>query len=123
MLNTEDLPECIKKMRAASTLFYDNAIHAGNHAFIEFTGLMNEYIKLCEDSMKAGINFTEANKHTGTRMPVAPYRLEYLKEKLECIFEGIELKAKEKIVTIIDKSAESKSDDSDLATSDQRTIR
>lgn len=93
-LSEEDkkrLEACLVKMRQASDQFYGAAVRAGNHAFIEFTGLMNEFIKVCEDNLKKGIDFTMANRHTSTRMKVAPYQFEYLKEKADCIFEGMEI--------------------------------
>lgn len=104
----EMLPECIQKMKQASSNFYKEAIHSGNHAFIEFTGLMTEYINICEDNMKAGVNFSEANRHCGTRMRVEPYRIEYLKEKLECIFEGLEKEGTEKITKAVDTAVDAR---------------
>lgn len=86
-----ELEECIRKMKAASGAFYVAAIQCeGNHAFIEFTGLMNEYIAVCEDRMREGIDFRFVNKHCGN-MPLAPYRLAYLNEKIDCIY-GVEFR-------------------------------
>lgn len=87
----EELEECIEKMKAASAAFYTMAIYCnGNHAFIEFTGLMNEYINVCEDRLRAGIDFRHLNKHSGNE-PLAPYRLAYLNEKIDCIY-GVEFR-------------------------------
>lgn len=83
---TAELEECIAKMKAASSAFYIAAIHCeGNHAFIEFTGLMNEYIAVCEDRMREGVDFRFINKHCGAP-PLAPYRLAYLNDKIDCIY-------------------------------------
>lgn len=88
-----ELEVCIAKMKAASSAFYVAAIHCeGNHAFIEFTGLMNEYIAVCEDRMREGIDFRFVNKHCGN-MALEPYRLAYLNEKIDCIY-GVEFRAK-----------------------------
>lgn len=76
----------LKRMQQASNAFYAAAIAIGNHPFIEFTGLMNEYIKICEDAHAMGIDFSNCNIHTGERLPVASYRQAYMQEKLECIF-------------------------------------
>lgn len=75
----------IVKMREASSAFYSVAAKIGNHAFIEFTGLMNEYIKICEDNLKDGNDFTQFNVHTGRAM-IQPYQRNYMQEKIECIF-------------------------------------
>lgn len=84
------LKTCIDKMRRASDGFYGSAVQAGNHAFIEFCGVMNEYINICEDNLKQGIDFTMCNQHTDLKMQVDRHRFDYLKEKLHCIFEGME---------------------------------
>lgn len=84
----EELRQCILKMREASSHFYAAAVRCDNHAFIEFTGLMNEYIAVCKDRMREGIDFRFVNKHTGSP-PLLPVRLEYLNEKIDCIY-GVE---------------------------------
>jgi len=71
-----------------SAHFYQNAVRIGNHAFIEFTGFMNEYIKLCEQSQKCGEDFTEANVHIGKPLTVFGYNAAYIGEKFGCIFES-----------------------------------
>lgn len=73
-------------MREASTLFYNKAVGVGNHAFIEFSGLMNEYINLCFSSLQGGINFSAANRHSGKPLKMTTYQAEYLAEKFACIF-------------------------------------
>lgn len=75
-------------MRQASTAFYQRAINIGNHAFIEFTGLMNEYIKCCAEAAAQGIDFRECNTHSGKALPMPDYSMAYINEKLECIFLG-----------------------------------
>ena len=78
--------ETLHKMRRASDLYYALAAQAGCHAFIEFAGLMNEFIKVCEDAHKQGIDFTMASTHTDRKLPFKPYHLQYLAEKLNCIY-------------------------------------
>lgn len=87
-MSTIDRAVCLDKMHIASDAFYKQAVLAGNHAFIEFNGLITEYIKICEDAHHEGIDFTQANKHSGLLMEVPQHRLNYLYEKLECIFAG-----------------------------------
>jgi hypothetical protein len=93
ILRTDDLtppPErekMIAAMKVASADFYRAAARSGCHAFIEFTGLMNEYIKLCQEAHEAGVDFTKSNVHcTGASLPMQPYHADYIGEKLECIF-------------------------------------
>ncbi len=88
MMNKIERENAIAKMHVASSAFYRAAIQIGNHPFIEFTGLMNEYIKACEDAHKAGIDFSECNTHGETDLPLASFRIAYINEKLECIFTG-----------------------------------
>lgn len=81
-----ELLKCIDAMERVSAAFYPNAVRTGNHAFIEFTGLMNEYIQMCRTSLDAGIDFAMASKHTGQVLKVHGFQLNYLFEKLECIY-------------------------------------
>lgn len=83
----EELQEMLKKMNNASAVFYSMATHTGCHTFIEFTGLMNEYIQVCQQTMEAGKDFTEASAHGGGELLVHDYNLEYMAEKFTCIFE------------------------------------
>lgn len=76
----------IAGMENASNRFYLAATQIGNHAFIEFTGLMNEYIKICAQTMKGGQDFTAANTHVGGSLKIEPYNIAYLLEKLDCIY-------------------------------------
>lgn len=80
--------DMLAQMQAASDAFYRSAVAIGNHPFIEFTGLMNEYIAACQEAAKAGIDFTMCNAHTGRHLPLAPFRVDYINEKLGCIFTG-----------------------------------
>lgn len=75
-------------MRQASNAFYAAATQIGNHPFIEFTGLMNEYIQCCERAHEDGIDFTQCSKHSGQLLPMEPHEIDYINEKLECIFTG-----------------------------------
>jgi len=78
--------EALRKMRAASETFYRLAVQTQVHAFIEFTGLMNEYITLCEGAEAAGIDWLMANTHTNTPLPIKEHHVGYLAEKLDCIY-------------------------------------
>jgi len=78
--------ELLAKMSAVSHAFYAQATRAGVHAFIEFCGLMNEFIQVCHRAHQAGLDFTMANTHTGIELPFEVYNAEYLAEKLNCIY-------------------------------------
>lgn len=80
------LKKCLKDMDAAACAFYASAVSAGNHAFIEFCGLMREYVNACAAALEQGIDFTNANRHSGQHLPVEPHFANYLGEKLECIY-------------------------------------
>lgn len=88
MMTPEEREVALQQMRDASNAFYRSAICIGNHPFIEFTGLMNEYIKACEQAHRSGIDFSECNTHSGKHLPMPSYMVEYVNEKLECIYTG-----------------------------------
>lgn len=83
----EELMTMIKGMHDASSTLYYSAVKIGNHPFIEFCGLMNEYIQICEQTLASGKDFTDASIHGEDALVVYPYNLEYLAEKFTCIFE------------------------------------
>lgn len=80
--------ESLAKMREAANQFYVAATRSECHAFIEFTGLINEYIKVCEANLNRGTDFRELNAHGERQMQIEPYELDYIGEKLNCIFQG-----------------------------------
>lgn len=82
----EELRDKIEQMRAAANVFYSLAVDIAVHPFIEHTGLMNEYIKLCEQALEAGIDYTQCNTHTGQSLPILEYNASYLGEKMNCIY-------------------------------------
>lgn len=63
----------LRRMREASSVFYGLAVQAGCHPFIEFTGLMNEYIKCCEAAHKAGIDFASCGSGLSAGLGPAPW--------------------------------------------------
>jgi hypothetical protein len=88
MMDANERAVALEQMQAASDAFYRSAISIGNHPFIEFAGLMNEYITACRSAHKEGIDFTDCNKHNGQVLPLRPTMSDYINEKLECIFSG-----------------------------------
>lgn len=74
--------DTLATMHAIADQFYCAAVRQPCHAFIEFAGLMNEYIKICAEND----HFLAANRHTGVPMQVPSFRIDYIREKLECIF-------------------------------------
>ena len=78
----------IAAMQTAANAFYADAVRIGNHPFIEFAGLMNEYINACRQAADSDIDFTRCNTHTGQHLPLHPHQVDYINQKLECIFTG-----------------------------------
>lgn len=68
--------------------FYGAAVHIGNHPFVEFAGVMQAYLKSCARAHEKGIDFSECNRHAGHQLPMESFELDYLAEKLDCIFGG-----------------------------------
>ena len=94
--------QAIAAMRATSDFFYKSAINIGNHPFIEFCGLINEYINACEESHKSGVDFSECSTHSGRQLPMHAHMITYINEKLECIFTGRIALSKKSPVQICD---------------------
>lgn len=84
--SAEEREVILADMRRTSDAFYGMAVRTRCHPFIEFCGLINKYIDLCQAAHEAGIDFTNANTHSGTALPVAHHDMRYLAEKLDCIF-------------------------------------
>lgn len=59
------------------------------HAFLEWCGVMGEHLNICEDMVRKGLPAFEMNRHTGETPHIPPYRLSYMAEKMECIFDGL----------------------------------
>jgi hypothetical protein len=88
-MRPEDATECemdLRKMETASSVFYIQARQQGCHAFLEFCGLMNEFISIARATLLAGQDFRTANKHSGAPLMISVYHLQYLHEKLTCIY-------------------------------------
>ena len=84
----EEREVAICEMKQASDGFYRMAIAINVHQFIEFCGLMNEYINACEHAHKSGIDFSECNGHNSQLLPMESFMIHYVNEKLNCIFTG-----------------------------------
>ena len=94
MMNSQERAAAIRAMHETSQAFYASAVRIGNHPFIEFCGLMNEYIKACELAHEKGIDFSNCSGHSGQPLPMRPYMVDYVNEKLGCIFTGNKVRAK-----------------------------
>ena len=81
--------ESLAKMWEAADHFYILAAATDCHAYIEFTGLLREYCKVCEENLARSIDFRELNGHRSQRMELQPYQIDYFNEKLNCIFQGL----------------------------------
>lgn len=82
----DELKVVLRKMDDTATAFYGAARAIGNHPFLEFCGLMTEYVKMCEVALQKGIDFTQASVHTGFHVPMESFHVAYAREKLECIY-------------------------------------
>lgn len=82
----EEREVMLDQMRRASNAFYAAAVRIQCHPFIEFCGLMNEYLQMCRRAHEQGIDFTNLNQHSGGALPMERYNAAYLGEKLGCIY-------------------------------------
>jgi len=81
-----ELTDMAAAMRRVANGIYPQLVACGRHPFIEFCGLMQKYVDVCERAAERGIQFPFASGHCDTPLPVEPHDLLYLAEKLECIF-------------------------------------
>jgi len=81
--SAEERAAMIEQMTHAKNVFYELAVAAGHHQFLEFAGLMSEYLKLCTEAHEAGNDFSA--------LPMKEHHAAYIAEKLECIY-GLTLK-------------------------------
>jgi len=91
--------EILEAMKAVSHNYYREAIATNCHTFIEFTGLMNEYIKICERNLKQrGVDFTKTSVHNPgqPKLQIEDWELAYINDKLRCIFPNLQLVEVEK---------------------------
>jgi hypothetical protein len=88
MYTSEERELMLLKMSNAASEFYASATMIGNHPFIEFTGLINEYISLCQQAHLKGVDFTDCSIHTGIKLPMKNHHKLYIQEKLDCIYSG-----------------------------------
>jgi hypothetical protein len=86
---TTTAQESLNRMWRAGNQFYQAATETECYAFIEFTGLLREYCKVCQENLARGIDFRELNGHRSQRMELQPYEIDYFNEKLNCIFQGL----------------------------------
>jgi hypothetical protein len=82
--------ETIRNLRSLNTHFYGLCFSTGvgthAHGFIEFNGLMSKYIDLLEEACRNGFDPHEMTEHSGRPLPAEPHDMEYLAEKLRCMF-------------------------------------
>lgn len=82
-----DNPEqVLRNMEAACSKFYAMAVLTGCHAFIEFAGVMREWIEACRHAHAQGLDFMHLNVHGDEHVPLQERHRVYIREKLDCIF-------------------------------------
>lgn len=85
--------EYVKTLQAEVNAFYKRLFHLGVggrfHAFLEWAGVMAEHLNITDDLLAGGHDAFHLNRHTAKSLPVRDFRIGYLSEKLQCIFEGV----------------------------------
>ena len=80
--------ETLLRMQAIVNQFYREAVCANCHPFLEFAGLMEEYLKICRYNLERGTDFRNCHEHSGIQLQFESWHVNYLNEKLGCIFNG-----------------------------------
>ncbi len=78
-----------REMQAVYFRFFSLGVGSRFHSFLEWCGVMGEHLNITTDLLQQGYPAFEMNRHTGETPPIAPYRLSYMTEKMECIFDGM----------------------------------
>lgn len=82
----------IGQLRETVNLYYGSLfkLNTGGkfHAFVEWCGVMGEHLNIVEGLVKKGHNPFADNVHSGHTLPIPPFQLAYMAEKMECIFNG-----------------------------------
>jgi hypothetical protein len=78
--------DALARMRFLRDVFYGGATQTGIHAFIEFAGLMTMFIDGCAAAEAEGRPWASVNVHSGSHLPLTSHELDYLREKLACIY-------------------------------------
>lgn len=76
----EELKELLNMMSHTSAQYYQRAVRHHVHEFVEFTGLINEYLKMCQDMVDRDIDPTVHG------LKGREHNFRYIAEKLICIF-------------------------------------
>ncbi len=75
------------QMQNAANTFYVLAMRTQVHPFVEFTGLMNEFVKVCKAAHESGVDFSACCAFT-EKLPMTPQNVALCNEALEHIFTG-----------------------------------
>lgn len=65
---------------------FNAGVSSHAHAVMEFCGLINEYLSMCSDALRNGVDFRECNIHSGRGLPMKPCHARFVGEKLACIY-------------------------------------
>ena len=80
--------ESLLAMQGIVNAFYRAAVFTNCHAFLEFAGIMEEFLKVCRHNLERGIDFRDCHEHSGIELHLEPWHLNYINQKLRCIFGG-----------------------------------
>jgi len=90
MPTIEDHRETVKMLRDLNNQFYAMCFQANvggrAHSFMEFNGLMSKFIDLMGRAVEEGMDPHQLNEHNRTPLPVETHDMEYLAEKIRCMF-------------------------------------
>lgn len=89
MYTQAELVKAAADVQVAVERCYWIMMEANVHSFTEFNGLMAIWANILQRCADENISFHEANTHSGKPLPVETHDLDYLAEKLECIFGPI----------------------------------
>ena len=84
--NKEELQAITLKMREVANRVYPLLQSCNVHAFIEFNGLMQKYVDLCQRAADEGVDFVMFNTHNDKSFEVQEHDVVYMAEKFDCIF-------------------------------------
>ena len=84
-----DIAEWQEMLQQVYWLMFRANVGGKFHAFMEWNGVMSKHLGMARELVEQGIDAFHMSRHTGGPMPLADHHLEYLREKIECIFDGM----------------------------------
>lgn len=90
LVPSEDPHDIVQLLQKLCDHFYwlcfRNGLASKCHPFLEFNGVMQQYVSMCRSAADNGIDFAHCSVHQNRSLPMRVADASYLADKLNCIF-------------------------------------